>query len=295
MADETEAEKKAREDKEKSDASNIATVMGDAMKMMDGIAKRMDAMEMADKSRRDAEEEKERKSAQDRRDAEREPWMKADAAECARDDAEEEKEREEHEKKGETKEAAADKARKDRRDRMDKRRADAEKEKADADKARADAQPDIAKLIADAVKQHMPRDRSDTERAELADAQARADAAYRAFGDQASPPMQAELASDYRRRLLKPLQRHSKPWADIELRGVADSVLTVAEGQIYADAAIAARNTDDMPSGALIPIRTINPETNHVVTTFRGKGSFIGALKPDSMRVTKFKTNERGA
>ncbi len=295
MADETEDEKKARKDAE--GGGNIDKVLAhlDSMaKRFDNIDKRMDAMEMMDKAKKDAEEEKEKKDRKDRMDAERAEWMKADAEGCARDDAEEEKEREEHEKKGETKEAAADKARKDRKDRMDARRKDAEeKERKDAEeKARKDSQPDIQKMIADALAARLPRDRSSTERAELAAAQAQADAAYQAFGDSAPPPMQAELPADYRRRLLTPLLKHSKKWVGTELHGLSDAIFGKIEPEIYADAVTASKSDENLPAGQLIPFRRTN-ESGHQITEFRGRDTVFKRFSAPVMAVTEFKTAKR--
>jgi 8-oxo-dGTP pyrophosphatase MutT (NUDIX family) len=309
MAEETEAEKKAREDKARHDAEggNIEKLLShlDAQsKVMDSVVKRLDAMEMADKARRDAEEDRKREDAQSRRDAEREEWMKADAEQCKADDAEEEKERGEIEGKGEPKELAADKARKGRKDRMDKRRKDAEqaeKDRKDAedkvrkdaeDKVRKDAAGDIEKLVADAVASRLPRDRGDTERAELADAQVRADAAYTAFGERAPAPLVAELPTDYRRRLASPLKKHSKEWASEDLRSLNESVLAIAEKQIYADAVAAARSDEHIPEGKLIPFRRTN-ESGHQITEFRGRTSIFKSMSAPTQRVTAFLTEKR--
>lgn len=296
MPEETEAEKKAREDARKDEGSNIdkvLTALDSFGKRFDNVEKRLDARDDADKARADAEKARDRDDAQSRRDAEHEEWKKADAEGCARDDAEEEKERKAHEEKGEPKEVAADKARKDRKDRMDKRRADAEKDRKDAeDKARTDAQPNIEKMIADAVAARMPKDRSDTERAELADAQMRADAAYGAFGDRAPAPLQAELAVDYRRRLARPMQKHSTAWSKAELHGLSGDVLTIAEGQIYADAVKASKSDDHIPAGRLVLFERTG-ESGHQIREWRGKDSIFKTFSAPVMAVTQFKTEKR--
>lgn len=299
MAEETEAEKKAREDKARGDAEggNIDKVLSH----LDGIGKRLDAIEARDKARADAEEKARRDAdemamadAGKRRDAEREAWMKEDAAECARDDAEEEKERGEHEKKGEAKEAAADKARKDRRDRMDKRRKDAEKAEADRkdaeERARSDSQTTIAKAVADALAKHA---RSDADTEALADTQMRADAVHNAFGTRAPAPMSGETTADYQLRLARNFQKHSARWKDINLGVLEPAARGIAIGDIYNDAVVASRRTDDLPEGQIIYTTRTDATTGHRITEGRGRNTFIHSLKRDSMRVTKFMTERR--
>lgn len=292
MAERTEEEKEAdRRDAE----GNIASKVMDAL---DSMNKRLDAMEMDSKSRRDAEE-KDRKDAAERdrmdrrakRDAERADWMKEDAAQCAMDDAEEEKEAKEHEAKGEEKEDAADRARKDRRDRMDKRRADAEKAEEDRkDTARKDA-ASLKDQVDAAVRAHL-KDDSPEERDAKADAQIRADSVYRAFNDSAPPPMRGETAAAYDIRLIKGMQKHSAPWKDVDLHVLPDTARGIARTQIYADAVVASRRVDDLPDGRLIPSTEVTA-SGHRVTTFRGKNTFIMGLKRPSMRVTEFLTQRR--
>ena len=300
MAEKTEEEKEAdrkdAEDKARRDAeSNIASKVMDAL---DSMNKRLDAMEMDSKARRDKEEEdrkdaakRERDDWQAKRDAEREGWMKEDAAQCAMDDADEEKEAKELETAGEEKDAALDRARKDRRLRMDKRRKDAAKAEEDRrDAARRDA-ANIEKQVADAVRAHLKDDTAE-ERDAKADAQARADSVYHAFNDSAPPPMRGETAAAYDIRLIKGMQKHSVDWKDVDLHALPDAARTIARTRIYADAVVASQSVADLPEGRLIP-HTETTQSGHRVTTFRGKNTFIMGLKRPSMRVTKFLTERR--
>jgi hypothetical protein len=318
MAEETEAEKEAREKKEREDKSRRDAAGGDIDKVLthlDAMSKRMDAWEAADKARKDAEsKEKERSDAKARRDAEREPWMKADAAECATDDAAEEAEAKEMEAKGEPAETAADKARAARKDRMDARRKDAaylaDKAKKDAaekevreDAARKDAQAVADKeraerIAADAAAiakglSMMPMRHDATEYAAMADAQARADAqAYQPLGQQAPGPLQGETAPAYRVRLARGVQKHSKPWSGVDLHALQDAAFTIAEGQIYADAAAASRSSDDIAEGVLIPVTRRLPG-GHEVTEFRGRTTIFKQFAMPANAVTKFHTERR--
>jgi hypothetical protein len=300
VAEETEDEKKAREDAARRDADagqkldKLLTHVGDAIAKIDAIGSRVDAMEMADKARRDAEEEEKRKDAARRRDAEREPWMEDDAAQCAEDDEAERKDAEEFEKGGDAKELAADKARAKRkdamRDRQDAATVASEEAKKREDKARKDSQVTDADLdvrVANAIRAHTAQDTPE-ERDAKAAAQTRADAVYREFGDVHGAPaaMSGESSGQYRRRLLKGLQARSKAWASVDLHRLDDSTLGIAEGQILADAQVAARNPTDLPEDRLLHIRKVDPVTNLTSHEFRGRHTFIFGLKRPSSRVT---------
>lgn len=270
-------------------------------KRMDAIEKRYDAW---DKARKDAEEAEEKKKKEEseredaarrdraaRRDAEHEEWKKADAAMCDEDDKFEEKKKGEYKEKGDPEETAADKARKDRRDRMDARRHDAEeeerKEKEKADAARSDAaiqSGEIARLKAQI--EVLMNGRSDDDRALLQDAQARYDAVYSLFGKRASPPMVAETLTDYRVRQLRGLKQYSKSWKDMDDSVLAnEKVLAVADEQIRADAEQAGKEAVNAPDGQLREVRR-RTEGGHEMREFYGKGTFIRGMKRPGRHVT---------
>jgi hypothetical protein len=310
MAEETEAEKKAKEDAARRDAGgNIDRVLA----YLDSMTKRMDAFEAADKARKDAEEKREREDAKSRRDAERAEWMKADAETCAKDDADEEKAREELKSKGDPEEVAADKARKDRRDRMDARRKDAESEeskKAKEDKARRDAEEkerekaerEDSKARADSIMANqndlaarlaqMPMSPASPDYTAFADTQAIYDPVYRMLGKQAPPAMEGEIPIRYRSRLARGLQTHSPQWKGADLRSLSDDVLSIAEQTIRADAVTASRNADDVPDGTMMPVTHTN-EHGHRITEFRGRSTIFKRMAQPAMRATKWHTERR--
>ena len=90
----------------------------------------------------------------------------------------------------------------------------------------------------------------------LRDAQARADAAYVQHGRQAPMPVHGEQVTDYTRRLMGGLQKHSKDLASMNLAGIPPTILPVFERQIYADAVAAARSPTDVAPGTLREIVT---------------------------------------
>jgi flagellar motor protein MotB len=266
----TEAEKlaqaKAAEDQAKADAAaradaeppawakNIADAVGACMS-------RMDAMESLIKC--DAEERA--KADKARKDAEEEEKAKADKA---RKDAEED-------------EAKADKARKD-----------AEEEAAKADAARADS---VAKAVEQAtapLRQQIAAlsgavHISDADAAELARIQARADEVALEFGKQAARPMAGETPVAYRRRLAAQYQPHSKQWKDVDLGGIADSALHIAEEAIYADAVAVASTQPDIPAGTLREIKR-KDRTGREVIEFQGSmNAWMGQFKAPGMKQVK--------
>lgn len=303
-------EEKAAADKARQDAaSNIDKILAHMDSKFDAVTKRMDSFEEEKKADR-------RRDAQSRRDAEREPWMKADGAMCAKDDSEEEAEREKHKADGMDEDAAADKARKDRRDRMDARRKDAESEEkkekkvaAEAkerdDKARKDAEDKAEKERADAIKAdsqssaalaaalaNMPKSPNGADYAVFADAQATYDTTYQAFGGRAPGPLQGEAIIGYRRRLARGLQAHSAPWKSVDLAALPDAALMIAEGQIRSDAVAASRVVNDSADGELVK-RVRTSETGHQITEFHGRTTIFKRLSAPTMRATAFNTERR--
>lgn len=228
-----EAAKKvdAVKEEEVSKLDKLLAGLGSLTDSVAGMSRRMDSLEDAEKARKDAAEKGN-------------PFAKKDGE---GEDPAVKKEEEEEEAA-----AAAD--------------AEAEKE----EKAKADAvKADTARMIADALAAHLPRQVTETDRASLADAQARADAVYNAFGNRAPPPLQGELPIDYRLRLVKTVQKYSQPWAEIDLRGLPAPALAVAETAIYADAQTAARSPADLAEGQLREIITTD-EAGRRITSFVG-------------------------
>lgn len=296
-------EKKEREDRARSDA-DAGQKLDKVLTHLDSVTRRLDAMEdekKADKARADAEAKERadasRKDASAKRDAEHEEWKKADAEGCAKDDAEEESAKKKMVEEGEPEDVAADKARKDRRDRMDARRKDAEEamkkeeEGKKADAARADSQNAeieiLKRRLAAMEAVNKPIDASD--RAAYADEQARADTVYMALGKRADPPMGGETIGNYRVRLARGLQKHSKQWSGIDLALLAPDAMDIAATQIRADAIIAARSPEDLPDGQLREIVTVDP-TGRRISSFVGSGSFIDGLRSPGRIVRKINT-----
>ena len=298
MADETEAEKKAREERE--DAARRDAAGGDIKLALDAFARRMDAMEedrKKDREREDAaRKDAARRDAEAKRDVERSEWEKEDAAYCAEQDAAERTECDAMVKDGADPDEAMDKARKDRRARHDAHRKDAkakadaeEEERKKADAMRHDSAAMIAKAVQDALK---ARERPESDAAAIADEQARADAVHAAFGTRAPRPLDGETTADYQIRMARGFQRHSKRWKDTNL-GVLDAATrTVVVGDIYNDAVVASKSDEHIPAGQLVPFRRTN-ESGHQITEFRGRDTVFKQFSAPVMAVTTFKTEKR--
>jgi len=275
---ETEAEKKAREEREDKarkddDARKRADEKIDkVLSHLDDVAKRLDALERgANKSDDDAAKRRRADDAKRRRDAEREAWRRDDAAQCERDDAEEHNEMDRLIHLGEPEEVAADKAREWRKDRMAKRRADATKIRTAAD-----------------------AERERREEGERADAQARADAVAMLFGERAPAPLSGEDTLSYRRRLLRRFMRYSDKFKDSDLGAIADAAtFNGVETVVYADAARASKTPDFPVPGTMVP-RTRNMPGGHEVTEWVGNVTIFKQFAQPPMYVTKFLTPQSG-
>lgn len=267
MADKTEEEKKAdaakadaaRADADKSMNEKMDAILkgvGDAAVKVDACMKRMDAWEGKEREREDkAKKDAAEHERKDRKDGEE------DMADKAKKDGEDEEEREK------AKRLAADKAKKDAADEEDRKKADASRADASSGlEARlASQQAMIDKLMANA-----PRDISDAEFGRLAEIQSHADEALIQHGKRAGRPMLGETVIGYRRRMSNELKRYSPKWKDLPLEGIRDDAFEAQiEGQIYADAAEAAKHPTDLADGELrcVPGKTLS---GHIENKYYG-------------------------
>lgn len=127
-----------------------------------------------------------------------------------------------------------------------------------------------------------------------ADAQAKADSVYAAFGQSAPRALRGENSMAYRKRLLKGLQAHSDSFKSVNLRSINDeALLGVAEKQIFSDAAMAARAGDFIPAGQLMEFQE-RDRAGRTITKFKGAvSSWLDAFKVPAQRVTAFHTQNK--
>ena len=126
----------------------------------------------------------------------------------------------------------------------------------------------IAKRV-DALEQStkpMPEE----EAAKMADAQAKADSVYSAFGESAPRPMMGESLLAYKKRLAAKLQPHSARAKAVNIGAIADaSVLAMVEETIYADALEVAGKPAEIPAGTLREVSR-QDATGRKITEFQG-------------------------
>lgn len=176
----------------------------------------------------------------------------------------------------------------------DKAKADAdEKAKADAEeeeekKAKEKADSEIRTRIAD-MESRLPKVLSDADVAKIADTQSKADSVARAFGDSAAAPVAGESVLAYRKRMIAKFKDHSPEWKGIPLEAISDAVIDVAERQIYADAATAARSPNLTVGAGLREVVT-RSRAGHEISNFVGRiADFTGQFKsPVRKFVTQF-------
>lgn len=325
MPDDMTAADKARKDaeeaRERRDA-DLGTKLDKMLTHMDSLSSRMDAAEEKEKAREDAarkdaesKADAARKDAAARRDAERDEWKKADAEMCSKDDAEEAKDADEYKKKGDPEDVAADKARKDRRGRMDARLDKAKKdsesgedeedkkkkeekekmEREDAarkDTANGDELVKLRKLIEDqgrslAAFEALTTPRTDDDTVSMADAQYRVDNLYRAaIGKGAPAPMAGESLGKYERRLHRNLKSFSTRWKSVDIDKITDdAALSTIFEQIRQDADAYSRAPTDLAEGQLREVVNVD-RAGRRISTFVGKDTFIKGMSRPPMFVT---------
>jgi hypothetical protein len=121
-----------------------------------------------------------------------------------------------------------------------------------------------------------------------ADAQARADNAFAAFGERAPAPLQGESLWAYRRRLLRPHQKHSPRYKGAILETITDpAIMKEVEAAIYADSITAATDPENIAEGCL---RMVSKRTDagHTENRFYGHPSaWMNNFIPTRRAVTR--------
>lgn len=127
----------------------------------------------------------------------------------------------------------------------------------------------------------------------MTEAQSKADAAYVHWGERAPKFLRGESLLSFRRRLLKPHQKHSERYKGALLDTITDAaIFKEVEDQIFADSMAAAINPEAIGSGHL---RMVSKRTDagHTINTFYGDpGAWMSYFMPAGRAVTKFKTKD---
>jgi hypothetical protein len=176
--------------------------------------------------------------------------------------------------------------------RMDKKRKDSEgkaEKPAGLTNFKHDDDDEEAKMDEDDMKAKM----DDEEEMKKADAQAKADSVYSAFGKQASRPLLGESLFAYRKRLLRPLQSYSDTYKSVDIvKAVKDSaLLDIVEKQIHNDALQSAKLATHIPQGSLYAVKKVDA-SGRTITSYKGHiGAFLDEFKLEPMRATRWFTN----
>jgi hypothetical protein len=136
----------------------------------------------------------------------------------------------------------------------------------------------------------MMKPRSDDEHAAFADAQSKADSVFMGFGKAAPRPLEGETLLNYRKRLATHLKPHSPLWKGIKFSQLPDEAFTIAEAQVYSDAAVAAATPMDLGDGELREVNRTDPRTGQKTNVFYGRDSFVKGMGRSARRVASFRT-----
>lgn len=141
-------------------------------------------------------------------------------------------------------------------------------------KAAADSASELANLRAKIrdMERQLPKQLSDRDYSMMADAQAKADKVFSAFGDAAPRALNGEDLLAYRKRLAKGLKKHSDQWKNVELSNLDESVFDIAESKIYTDSMEAALHPSESDGGGLREVIE-RQRGGHEISTFYGKPS----------------------
>ena len=134
--------------------------------------------------------------------------------------------------------------------------------------------------------------KADEEASKYADAQAKADSVFAAFGKAASRPLAGEALMSYRKRLLRGLQAYSDSYKEVNLNSIKDAaLLNLAEKQIFADALSAAKSPMVFAADQLIEVNE-KDRAGRTITKFKGAMSaWLDDFKVPALRATAFHTS----
>jgi hypothetical protein len=152
-------------------------------------------------------------------------------------------------------------------DAMEKKRGDDD----DAKKKRGDGDNDaMEKGKAPGEAKEVVADSDPASRVLFADAQTFAERAYTSWGARAPAPLFGERLRDYRIRLLRAMQKHSKVFSASDLESITDkAAFDSVEQSIYADSIAASSAPDSVPRRQLRMVTKRLP-SGHLEHTFVG-------------------------
>jgi len=170
-----------------------------------------------------------------------------------------------------------------------------EKTKSDAEaeknaKAKADAE-EVKKRL-ETLESEIPKKDSDGDFSEMADAQAKADSVFSGFGKSAPAPLRGESTLNYRKRLANGLKALGEKFKTLDLSPIpAGEAFDVLEGQIYADAQVAAANPIIPQEEGLREIIKTD-RAGRKISEFKGSISSFTSEFRSSANVARFSSNK---
>jgi hypothetical protein len=157
-----------------------------------------------------------------------------------------------------------------------------------------DATAAIQQFLADSGTSEPPGDLKMDSRKDFVEAQSKADRIFRAYGDSAPSALNGESLIDYRCRLARQFQSHSKQFKGADLSKIGDShVLTAIEDAIYADAAAALSDPNTFMAGELRAVRTRDPSGREITKYIGRDGACWDQFHPPIRHVTRIMTPGR--
>jgi hypothetical protein len=99
--------------------------------------------------------------------------------------------------------------------------------------------------------------------------QSMADTAWRSWSGAAPPPLSGERLLDFRRRLLRPLMKHSTQFSSVDVDELREPLITPIEKSVFADAIKASTDNASAPEDYLREVTTTDA-TGRRITSFYG-------------------------
>jgi hypothetical protein len=100
--------------------------------------------------------------------------------------------------------------------------------------------------------------------------QSMADTAWRAWSGAAPPPLSGERLLDFRRRLLRPLMKHSTQFSSVDVDELHEPLITPIEKSVFSDAIQASTDNSSVPEDFLREIVTVD-KTGRRISSFIGQ------------------------
>jgi hypothetical protein len=120
--------------------------------------------------------------------------------------------------------------------------------------------------------------------------QSMADTAWRAWSGAAPAPLFGEQLLNFRRRLLRPLMKHSKEFAAVDVDELNEPLITPIEKSVFADAIRASADNSSVPDDYLREVITTDATGRRISTFYGQPRSWMNALAGQRRRLIGIRT-----